>query len=127
MSPNTTRAVLTFRPANGLPHLVGFINRSRWTDDGNFPAEGDDTDGIEQLLDLVHILILALHKNATWLSDIANTGEGPRNPRLTLLGHSVNNSDLAAQALTCLIETTELFPFVIKVDLYGGIFSVFES
>jgi hypothetical protein len=35
--------------------------------------------------------------------------------------------ELAAQALISLIDTTELFPFVIKVDLYGGIFSVYAS
>lgn len=46
---------------------------------------------------------------------------------LIFLGQSGNNFDLAAQALSCLIETTELFPFVFKVDLYGGVFSVFES
>lgn len=38
------------------------------------------TDGIEQLLDLVHILILALNQNAGWLSE--------RLPRCTLLSGS---------------------------------------
>ena len=34
---------------------------------------------------------------------------------------------MAAEALLCLMETTELFPFMIKIDLYGGVYSIYES
>jgi hypothetical protein len=40
---------------------------------------------------------------------------------------SGQNLELAAHALVSLIDTTELFPLVIRVDLYGGIYSVYES
>ena len=33
----------------------------------------------------------------------------------------------AAQALISIVEITELFPFIIKVDLYGGIYSIYDS
>jgi hypothetical protein len=42
----------------------------------NLPVE-NDMDGIEQLLDLVHIMILALLQNAVWESDHPRHGEGP--------------------------------------------------
>jgi hypothetical protein len=38
------------------------------------PDGGDNTDGIEQLLDLVHIIILALVKHAPWLPGALNQG-----------------------------------------------------
>ena len=44
-----------------------------------------------------------------------------------LSGQLIGNLELAAQSLTCLMETTELFPSMIKIDLYGGIFSIYES
>jgi hypothetical protein len=89
--------------------------------------EADEiTDGIEQLLDLVRILVLAVNQNSAWISNLAS--------RSIALFDLVNfpeslqtSSELAAQALVCLIDTTELFPFVIKIDLYGGIFSVYDS
>ena len=31
-------------------------------------------DGIDQLLDLMHILVLALNKNSLWLSDVGSQG-----------------------------------------------------
>ena len=39
----------------------------------------------------------------------------------------INNPEIAAQALLCLIETIELFPSMIKIDLYGGVYSIYES
>jgi len=36
--------------------------------------EDDDMDGIEQLLDLVHIIILALTKHALWLPETLSRG-----------------------------------------------------
>lgn len=44
-----------------------------------------------------------------------------------LSGQTISNLELAAQSLTCLMETTELFPSMIKIDLYGGIYSIYES
>ena len=44
------------------------------TNGHDFPVDGDDTDGIEQLLDLVHILVLALNQNVVWLADGQNRG-----------------------------------------------------
>lgn len=35
--------------------------------------------------------------------------------------------EIAAEALISIVEMTELFPFIIKVDLYGGIFSIYDS
>jgi hypothetical protein len=35
--------------------------------------------------------------------------------------------EIAAAALDALLETTELLPFMIRIDLYGGIYSVYDS
>lgn len=40
---------------------------------------------------------------------------------------SDTSSALAAQAMMTLLDITELFPFMIKIDLYGGIYSVYNS
>jgi hypothetical protein len=74
----------------------------------------------------VHILILALNGNAAWLLDRAAQSFPSVLSKLTL-APTEDSSDLTSQALISLIDTTELFPFLIKCDLYGGIFSVFDS
>jgi len=47
--------------------------------------------------------------------------------KLNSAGYGSGDVGLAAQALTCVVETAELLPFPIKVDLYGGIYSVFDG
>lgn len=74
----------------------------------------------------MHILILALNGNTAWLLDrVAQSF--PSVLSKLILGPSENGPDLNSQALMSLIDTAELFPFLIKCDLYGGIFSIFDS
>jgi hypothetical protein len=44
-----------------------------------------------------------------------------------VFGQAGSDPELAAQSLLCLMETTELFPSMIKIDLYGGVYSIYES
>ena len=60
---------------NGKIPVLGPLNPCRYVNGNNFPAEGDDTNGIEQLLDLVHILVLALNQNAIWAENLPSRGE----------------------------------------------------
>ena len=46
-------------------------------------------------------------------------------PHFLVPDHKVFES--AAEALISIVEMTELFPFIIKVDLYGGIYSIYDS
>jgi hypothetical protein len=85
----------------------------------SFPGE-NDMDGIEQLLDLVHIMIMALLQNTAGEQDFSHINH------LSFAGHR-RNPELAAQVLGTLVESAELFPMPIRIDLYGGIFSVFEG
>lgn len=111
----------------GMASKSGFEIKTDWNrlvNGSNVITETDNiTDGVEQLLDLVHILILALN-HAAWPVIVAS--QGALNASASVALKDIR-SDLASQALISLIDTTELFPPVIKIDLYGGIYSVYDS
>jgi len=87
------------------------------------------TDGVDQLLDLMHILILAVNQNTLWLSETASQGTSYYLLNLKSRGSDPDHKvfEIAAEALISIVEMTEMFPFIIKVDLYGGIYSIYDS
>jgi hypothetical protein len=52
-------------------HNLRGLTISRHVNGSSLPIEGDEiTDGIEQLLDLVRILVLAVNQNSAWISNL---------------------------------------------------------
>ena len=48
------------------------------------------------------------------------------NPADFVVSDADRSAELAAEALLALIDITEILPYIIRIDLYGGIFSFYD-